>query len=182
MGLYTHSYTERFSRYRADPESCNTCPLKAECTPADSGRVLMRSFDEELLERVRAYRQTEPYEKALRKRKVWVEPMFAEAKQWHGMRRFRLRRLWRVNVEALVTAAGQNIKRLLGFSGMGPRKLAQAQALRPSAPTSSANRRLLPGSHPRSLTPLLARFSTGWLIPTASLMLLRRRSRQILLS
>jgi transposase len=162
LRLYTHSYTERLSRYRADPESCDTCPLKAECTPGDSGRVLMRSFDEELLERVRAYRQTGPYEKALRKRKVWVEPMFGEAKEWHGMRRFRLRRLWRVNVEALVTAAGQNIKRLLDFWGRGPRKLAQAQALRPPAPTPSANSPLLPGSHPRRSTPLLARFSTGW--------------------
>jgi hypothetical protein len=62
--------------------------------------VVRRSFDEGFLERVRAYRETEPYKKALRKRKVWVEPMFAEAKEWHGMRRFRLRRLWRVNVGA----------------------------------------------------------------------------------
>jgi hypothetical protein len=56
LRLYTHSYTERLSRYRANPQSCNGCPLKPECTPGDSGRVLMRSFDEELLERVRAYR------------------------------------------------------------------------------------------------------------------------------
>ncbi|HJQ29528.1 MAG TPA: IS1182 family transposase, partial [Rubrobacter sp.] len=112
LRLYTHSYTERLSRYRADAGSCNACPLKPECTPGDSGRVLMRSFDEETLERVRAYRGTAPYEKALGKRKVWVESMFGEAKEWHGMRRFRLRTLWRVNVEALVTAAGQNIKRL----------------------------------------------------------------------
>jgi len=47
---YTHSCTERLSRYRADPGSCNAGPLKPECTPGDSGRVLMRSFDEELLE------------------------------------------------------------------------------------------------------------------------------------
>jgi transposase len=161
LRLYTHSYTERLSRYRADPESCNACPLKPECTPGDSGRVLMRSFDEELLERVRAYRGTAPYEKALRKRKVWVEPMFAEAKEWHGMRRFRLRRLWRVNAEAMVIATGQNIKRLLTFRGRGPRKLAQAQALRPPAPTPSANSRLLRGSHRRRSTPLLPRFSTG---------------------
>jgi len=107
-----------------------------------------RSFDEAFLERVRANRQTEPYKKALRKRKVWVEPMFAEAKEWHGMRRFRLRRLWRVNVEALVTAAGLNIKRLLTFRGREPRRLAQAQALRPPAPTPSANGQLL-GSHRR---------------------------------
>ncbi len=136
MRLYTHSYTERVTKYRAKPETCNACPSKPECTPGHRGRVLGRSFDEEFLERVRGYRQTEPYKKALRKRKVWVEPMFAEAKEWHGMRRFRLRTLWRVNVEALVIAAGQNIKRLLTFSGRGPRRLAQAVALRPPAPTS----------------------------------------------
>ena len=161
LSLYTHSYTERLSRYRADAESCNACPLKPECTPGDSGRVLMRSFDEELLEKVKAYRGTTPYEKALRKRRVWVEPMFGEAKEWHGMRRFRLRRLWRVNAEAMVTAAGQNIKRLLTFSGRRPRKLAQVEALRPPVPTSRANSRLLRGSHRRRSTPLLARFSTG---------------------
>jgi hypothetical protein len=77
LHLYTHSYTERLKRYRADAESCNACPLKPECTPGGSGRVLMRSFDEEILEKVRAYRGTAPYEKALRKRKVWVEPMFS---------------------------------------------------------------------------------------------------------
>jgi hypothetical protein len=161
LRLHTHSYTERLSRYRANPESCNACPLKPECTPGDSGRVLMRSFEEELLERVRAYRGTAPYEKALRKRKVWVEPMFGEAKEWHGMRRFRLRTLWRVNAEAMVTAAGQNIKRLLRFSGRGPRKLAQVEALRPPAPFSSANSRLLQSNHRRRSTPLRASFSTG---------------------
>ncbi len=39
----------------------------------------------------------------------------------HGMRRFRLRRLWRVNCEALMRAAGQNLKRLLKKRGWGRR-------------------------------------------------------------
>jgi Transposase DDE domain len=73
------------------------------------------------LDRVRAYQQTFAYKKALRKRQVWVEPLFAEAKDWHGMRRFRLRRLWRVNCEALMIAAGQNLKRLLKKRGWGRR-------------------------------------------------------------
>jgi len=47
-----------------------------------------------------ASRGTFPYEKALRKRRVWVEPLFGEAKDWHAMRRFRLRRLEKVNAEA----------------------------------------------------------------------------------
>ena len=92
---------------------------------------MFRHFDEHYVDRVRAYRETEPYHKALCKRKVWVEPLFAEAKDWHGMRKFRLRRLERVNQEALMIAAGQNVKRLLAFGDRGPRRLAQATALRP---------------------------------------------------
>ena len=45
-----------------------------------------------MLDRVRGYHETEAYKKAYRKRTVWVEPLFAEGKDWHGMRRFRLRR------------------------------------------------------------------------------------------
>ena len=75
--------------------------------------------------------ETEPYRKALRKRKVWIEPLFAEGKLWHGMRRFRMRTLKKVNAEALMTATGQNIKRLLAFGERGPKKLAQAAVLRP---------------------------------------------------
>jgi len=80
-----------------------------------------RSFFAEYQERVKGYHQTLAYQKAMNKRKVWVEPLFAEAKDWHGMRRFRLRRLWRVNCEALVTATGQNLKRLLQKRGWGRR-------------------------------------------------------------
>lgn len=83
--------------------------------------MVRRSFDEPYLERVRAYHETEAYKKAMGKRKVWVEPLFGEAKEWHGLERFRLRRLEKVNIEALVTASGQNLKRLLSWRGWGRR-------------------------------------------------------------
>ena len=121
----------RLTRYVADPDVCNACPLKAKCTEGKSGRAVNRNFDEAYFERVKGYHGLEAYKKAMRKRKVWIEPMFAEAKQWHGMERMRLRRLERVNTEVLVTAAGQNVKRLLTFGPRGPRKTAQAAALRP---------------------------------------------------
>jgi len=78
---------------------------------------------------VRAYRGTALYKRALRKRQVWVEPLFGEAKDWHGLRRFRLRRLWRVTSEALLTAAGQNLKRLLSRWGWGRRPFPAAPAV-----------------------------------------------------
>ena len=62
---------------------------------------------------MRAYHQTAVYEKAMAKRKVWAEPLFGEAKDWRGLERYRLRRLWKGNVEARLIATGQNLKRLL---------------------------------------------------------------------
>ena len=64
---------------------------------------------------------TKTDKKASRKRQVWVEPLFAEAKEWHGLRRFRLRELMNVNIEGLLIAAGQNLKRLLAATEWGRR-------------------------------------------------------------
>jgi transposase len=114
-------YKAEKAEYQADAATCNACPLKAECTPSLSGRQVHRAFHADYLERVKGYYQTEAYQKALRKRKVWVEPLFGEAKEWHGMRRLRLRRLWKVNCEALEIAGGQNLKRLLKKRGWGRR-------------------------------------------------------------
>lgn len=137
---YHVEYTQQKVEYRGDPAICNACPLKAQCTPSDHGRGVQRHFAEAYLERVRAYHQTPAYEKAMRKRKIWVEPLFAEVKDWHGLRRFRLRRLWRVNCEALLTAAGQNLKRLLSKRGWGRRPLPSGAALAiPTTTTLFAN-------------------------------------------
>jgi transposase len=113
--------TRKVVIYRADAAVCNACPVKASCTASDHGRGIARSFDADHLDRVRGYHETEEYKKAMRKRKVWIEPLFGEAKQWHGMRRFRLRGLAKVNTEGLMIAAGQNLKRLLSAKGWGRR-------------------------------------------------------------
>jgi transposase len=116
-----HKHTERVRVYQASATICNACPLKARCTDSANGRQVTRSFDEATIEKVRGYHETEAYQKAMRKRQVWVEPMFAEAKEWHGLRRFRLRGLPNVNIEGLLVAAGQNLKRLLSKCGWGRR-------------------------------------------------------------
>ena len=107
--------------YRARGSACNACPLKADCTTSAQGRLLRRSFHAEYLERVQGYRDTRAFKKAMRKRSIWVEGLFAEAKQWHGLGRFRLRRLANVNIQALLIAAGQNLKRWLRATGWGRR-------------------------------------------------------------
>jgi hypothetical protein len=90
--------------------------VKVQCTGSKSGRHIFRSFFQEYPDRAQTYHQTEAYRKALRKRSVWVEPLFGEAKEFHCLRRFRLRCLLKVNIEALMVAAGQDLKRLIKHS------------------------------------------------------------------
>jgi transposase len=135
----------RFSRmtgrqivlYRADAAVCNACPVKAACTPGDGGRTISRSWHEDALDRVRAYHATPGYQKAMRKRQVWPEPLFAEAKQWHGLRQFRLRGLEKVNIEGLLVAAGQNLKRWLAATGWGRRDAPCGSLTAPVWPSSA---------------------------------------------
>ncbi len=108
--------------YRAMAGTCNVCPVKRYCTPSTRGRhTAPFLFCSPTWDRVKGYQKTLASQQARNKRKVWFEPLFAEGKQWHGMRRFRLRRLWRVNGEALVIASGQNLKSWLQKRGWGRR-------------------------------------------------------------
>ena len=161
-----HDHRGGYVRYAAKASTCNACTLKSKCTKSPKGRWVSRSLEEEYLDRVRAYRDTEAYRKALRKRAVWVEPLFGEAKEWHHSRRFRLRRLEKVNAEALMIASGQNVKRLLAFGARGPRRLAQAAALR--RPEASRHRRFhrVQRHRGRCLWSPAGPFSTRWFFPS----------------
>src|SRR6185295_11171049 len=137
-----------------------------------TGRHVHRSLHEAYLDRVRAYHATEAYKQAMRKRAVWIEPLFGEAKQWHGLRQFRLRGLLKVNTEGLLTAAGQNLKRWLVATGWG-RRHAPCGALTPPAcarrPASRRRRgrpapcrRPGPSASPRPLARHPRPSSPGW--------------------
>jgi len=112
---YDH-HTESYI-YRTSAKVCQACRIKAQCTTSSYARVVKRSINQDYIDQVREYHKTEVYKKAQRKRSVWVEPVFGEVKQWHQGRRFRLRRLRKVNIESLIRASGQNIKRLLKQTG-----------------------------------------------------------------
>ena len=103
------------------PPPATPAPSRPPAPTSDHGRIVQRSFYADYLERVRGYHATEAYQKAMRKRQVWVEPLFAEAKDWHGLRRLRLRGLVNANIQGLLIAAGQNLKRFLAATGWGRR-------------------------------------------------------------
>jgi hypothetical protein len=92
---------------------CNARPVKAACTTSDRRRTIQRDAHAAFVERSQTYQQTEAYPTAIRKRRVWVEPLVGEDNQRHGLEQFRLRGLAKVTTEALLFATGQNLKRLL---------------------------------------------------------------------
>ncbi len=147
--------------YAADPAVCNACPVKAACTPGTTGRHVHRSLHEAYLDRVRAYHATESYRKAMRKRAVWIEPLFGEAKQWHGLRQFRLRGLMKVNTESLLTAAGQNLKRWLVATGWGRRHAPCGALTLPTCPHRTAGCRR---PHPPTRRPRPGPAACSWLL------------------
>src|SRR6185437_7437745 len=134
---YTVKHGDEVVIYRAEAAACNACPLKAECTASDDGRQVRRSFHADYLDRVRGYHETPAYAKAMRKRKVWIKPLFAEGKQWHGLRQFRLRGLEKVNIQGLLVAAGQNLKRWLMATSWGRRDAPSGRLTAPARSPSA---------------------------------------------
>jgi hypothetical protein len=128
-------YTEAEVMYRADAATCNACPVKTHCTASDHGRIIHRSFDANYLDKVRGYHTTEAYQKAMRKRKVWVEPLFAEAKDWHGLRRFRLRGLAKREHSGVARGGWAEPEALPGGDRLGP---AACPVWEPGGPPKSA--------------------------------------------
>jgi transposase len=144
LPLTSRRMTEQVLLYKPKAKVCNACPVKSKCTGSKSGRHIFRSFFQEYLNKAESYRQTEAYLKAMRKRSAWVEPLFGEAKEFHRLRRFRLRRLLKVNIEGVMVAAGQNLKRLIKHH------LGMLFSF-------------LKSTYSRLVPPLLLTFSTAWI-------------------
>lgn len=101
--------------YRASSRACQACPLCAHCVPrsARARSVLIVDGYEALLRARRRWRRRGLRERQLYGRHRWrVEGAHAEAKTRHGLRRAARRGLENVAIQAYLTAAVMNLKRL----------------------------------------------------------------------
>ena len=104
--------SERLVIYRAPPGVCRTCSFRSQCSPSGKERGLARSLDRGFLEEAQRWLETEEGKRRSRQRKVYVETVFAIAKDRHGMRRAQWRGKWKVQIQVWLTAAAMNIKKL----------------------------------------------------------------------
>jgi len=97
--------------WRASMKDCKACRLKQACTK-DRARSLSVSIYEEYMNKVRELSKTEEYRTSIKKRKT-IESLFGEAKEQMGLRVCKFRRRWNTEEQFLLTAAVQNIKRMV---------------------------------------------------------------------
>lgn len=106
--------------YRARTKDCAACPRKDACTK-DTARSLSYHIYEESIQKARDLNKTAGYRISQRKRKK-IEELFGEGKEFMGLRQAKFRRRPFVREQVLMTAAAQNIKRMVKLiSKKGPK-------------------------------------------------------------
>jgi Transposase DDE domain len=104
-----------FQHYHANRKDCQSCPLRARClSPARKSRVVVFNLNHPSLLRARRKRlRWGAHENRLYARHRWrVEGVHGEAKTWHGLARAVRRGLNNMRIQAFLTAAAINLKRL----------------------------------------------------------------------
>ena len=138
--------------HRARTRDCGVCPRKKECT-RDRARSIGHHIYETSIEKARQLNKTKEYRISRRMRKR-IEELFGEAKELMRMGQAKFRRRCFVREQVLMTAAAQNIKRMLRMLlRKAPERAAAAAKLRRpavkeqpalTAPFSSSDWRITP--------------------------------------
>lgn len=98
-------------RYLASTSDCRGCPLKMQCCPKASFRIIPRSVYEEARDVARALAKTEAFEQSRHERKR-IEMLFAHLKRILKLGRLRLRGPYGAQFEFTLAAIAQNLRRL----------------------------------------------------------------------
>lgn len=107
--------------YRSRAKDCRNCQLRKHCMSetSSSRTVLISNGYEAYLRARRRHRRPDDKFVEIYKRHRWqVEGMHGEAKTQHGLRRAARRGLSNVAIQAYLTAAVINLKRLAAFLGL----------------------------------------------------------------
>ena len=101
--------------YSCDRGLCGQCRLRVKCissTDPDAVRQVTR-FDTPYVERAQAVCASRQGQRLLKKRQTCMEGLFGQAKSQHGLDRARLRGLFKMHIQGLLTALVLNVKKLL---------------------------------------------------------------------
>jgi hypothetical protein len=136
--------------YRADRKICEQCRQFQECvTSKSSGRQIQRNLNQEYIDWADNCLPTYERKRLMARRKHKAEGSFADAANNHGFKRSRFRGIEKVQIQNLMIAAIQNLRKLMRYIGCKPagwtsnlasiasimRSLARFLSYRPSLPS-----------------------------------------------
>ncbi len=118
---YTTTTKEGYRQYKSDPRICAGCPFLSQCTQSQAHKKLIqRHVWEEHVEEADHLRHHQDVKPIYEKRKETIERVFADAKEKHGMRWTTLRGLKKLSMQAMLTFAAMNLKKMANWTWQGP--------------------------------------------------------------
>ena len=108
----------RWQPYRSKKSNCSACSLKQQCTTGKERKTIMRGPNDIIFSWARDM-LTAPLAKELKRRRcIWPETVFANAKEFHGLDEAKYRGRWKVEIQMLMTATAMNLKKLAKYKGL----------------------------------------------------------------
>ena len=111
--IYKTTSREGYNHYQSNADICQQCPDLKQCTAnANHVKTVTRHVWEDSKERMTEHRLSEKGKAIYARRKETVERSFGDAKELHGYRHARFRGLDKVQMQCLMTATAQNMKKI----------------------------------------------------------------------
>ncbi len=111
--IYKTTSRDGYREYHSNAKECAECPLLRDCTQSQNHKkVITRHVMEVSKERANERRLTDWGKKVYKRRCATVERSFADAKQHHGHRYARFRSLIKVQMQCLLAATAQKMKKM----------------------------------------------------------------------
>ncbi|MGG1674375.1 IS1182 family transposase [Neobacillus sp. NRS-1170] len=118
---YRTTTKEGYRQFFSNPIKCMDCPLLSQCTQSQNHqKLIQRHVWEEYLEEADHLRHTPEIKIIYAKRKETIERVFADAKEKHGMRWTTLRGLKKLSMQAMLTFAAMNLKKMASWTWKSP--------------------------------------------------------------
>ncbi|URT72774.1 IS1182 family transposase [Cytobacillus firmus] len=118
---YTTTTKEGYRQYKSDPRICAGCSFLSQCTQSQAQqKLIQRHVWEEHVEEADHLRHHRDVKSIYEKRKETIERVFADAKEKHGMRWTTLRGLKKLSMQAMLTFAAMNLKKMANWTWQGP--------------------------------------------------------------
>jgi hypothetical protein len=110
---YSTTNRDGCREYKSDPKICRDCPSRAKCTESKNcQKVVEIHVWNDYMELAEDVRHSPEGKEAYKLRKETIERVFADAKVQHGLRYTQYRGLAKLRMQALLTFAAMNLKKL----------------------------------------------------------------------